>query len=838
MKRFAILLGILSFVTYSYAQTSEADSVTVSPAQAMFASAEEAYARFFELKSDPSSNKDQRYQTLMDCFQNYVKCMEEVDETQQAEMKNKLRRLRTEFEEAGIDYSSNGNNQKAYKFLECYLNIPNLPLFEGEQFSFSDQYPAYIFVVAAESHNARDYETAVIYLKEYIELGEKRNQQTCYEFLASDLELLNRFDEAMAVLDEGIMNYPQSLKMIKRAINLYTQFGEKDKAQEMFDKAMAVAPNDPELRRFKADIDYQNDRFAEALPVYAAFYEQNQNDPNRAKKLALCHFNLAASMIEESNNAANNEQFKALRDGATEHFNKSIALLEPLSKNPEVVKSDPLVIQALSDALTHVGRSADADLVRQQAANDANLMAANNTKKVVPNFIEWYKPKLEKILADWERRGEFEPAEEYRKRVNTEARNELRAQTMGMLQQDYIREFSDTYNLEDLTIKPYDPDHETYCIRTKQGDIYLKVPIAGNQAKKFKDNWSGVKIQSPQFRVDKSGKLLLATATFATPDGQYYTYDANAPLEYGKVKIAKPVWNDDDNDLLAMAGANDTPAKSAKPKSNDEEAINVGESTVDVNVPKTKEQNTNTFALIIANENYTKSGVGEVPFALNDGKSVKRYCQDVLGVPSENIISAFNATYSDMIEAIDRIKDFESAYDNMKLLVYYSGHGLPDPSSKDAYLLPVDASPHNMSTSYKLSKFYQELTAGNPASVTVFLDACFSGSNKDGQIMDREARGVAVRPNEEAPAGNMVIFAACTGSETSYPYKNQKHGLFTYFLLKKLQEDKGKTTYKQLSDYINKNVKQQSIRLQNKLQNPTTRSALPESEWGSWRLDK
>ena len=62
--------------------------------------------------------------------------------------------------------------------------------------------------------------------------------------------------------------------------------------------------------------------------------------------------------------------------------------------------------------------------------------------------------------------------------------------------------------------------------------------------------------------------------------------------------------------------------------------------------------------------------------------------------------------------------------------------------------------------------------------------------------------------------------------------------IFTYFLLKKLQEDKGKSTYKKLAEYISKNVKQHSVRLNGKLQTPTTHCALPASEWSDWRLDK
>jgi hypothetical protein len=143
-----------------------------------------------------------------------------------------------------------------------------------------------------------------------------------------------------------------------------------------------------------------------------------------------------------------------------------------------------------------------------------------------------------------------------------------------------------------------------------------------------------------------------------------------------------------------------------------------------------------------------------------------------------------------------------------------------------------------MSTGYKLSRFYSELTANKPQSVTVFLDACFSGAKKDGKVMDQAARGVIQEAREETPTANMVVFSASTGSETAYPYNNQRHGLFTYFLLKKLQEEKGKVTYKKLFDYVETQVKQQSIRLNGKIQTPTVQTPLPPSEWGNWRLDK
>ena len=845
VKRYTFLFVALSFIVLSYAQTpgssaqlpdekSDSDSIAIPPIEIYFDSAEVTYAQFFMMKEDLSTNKEELYKVLMDCFKWYMKCLGEDYMSHLSVIKVKMRQLRPECEIAGIYYSSNGDNRTAAKYLECYLNIPHLPFFEGEQFPRNGQYPAYVFIVAAEAHNSRDYETAVNYLQEYIELGDKNNQQTCYEFLAADLEILERYDDEAMVLDEGIMNYPRSLKMLKQAIMLYVRRNDKEKAEEMLYKAMALAPTDPNLKLFKASLDDQNGRFTEALPIYQEFYDQNPDNISFIKQLAFCHYNLAGVLINESNSATSPEQFKTLRGDATDHFNKAITLLEPISKLPEAVNEDRRIIIALSDALTQVGRGAEADGLREQTRQNVSLQApAQSNSKGVPNFNEWYQPKLEKILADWERRGEFEPADKYQMRVNPEKRRELIIQSRNNLEQEYIQEYSYTYNLDDLTIKPYDPDHQTYRIQTRQGDIYIKVPIANDEAKKFKDSWSGVKIQAPQFKVDKAGKLLLSKAIFATPDGKSYLYDANEQLTYGRIRIARPEWNDDD--LLATIDNDETPAVKQEEATVDE-PINVGESTVDVNIPKNKDRNDNTFALIIANENY--KNVDDVPYALRDGKSFKRYCEEVLGVPADNIKFKENATVNEMIDVIDQIKDFERVYEKMKLIVYFSGHGLPDPRTNESYLLPVDASPRNISTGYKLSTFYKELTAYNPASVTVFLDACFSGTKKDGVMMDREARGVIITPREETPTTNMVVFSACTGNETAYPYHNQKHGLFTYFLLKKLQEDKGKTNLKNLAEYISKNVKQNSLRLNGKIQTPTTHSALPASEWSGWRLDK
>lgn len=235
-------------------------------------------------------------------------------------------------------------------------------------------------------------------------------------------------------------------------------------------------------------------------------------------------------------------------------------------------------------------------------------------------------------------------------------------------------------------------------------------------------------------------------------------------------------------------------------------------SDVDVNIPNLGQHNEETFAMIIANENYDV----EVPvqYANHDGKIFKEYCEKVLGLNPKHIYYEENATLGKMNGLIDRLVTAAEAFEgSAKFIVYYAGHGIPDETTGEAYLLPIDGNGQNMKTAFSLKDFYNQLGALNAKSVTVFMDACFSGAQRgDGMLM--AARGVAIKPQEETPQqGNTVVFSAASSNETAWPYKEKGHGLFTYFLLKKLRESKGEMTLGELDEYITKNVKRSIVDL-------------------------
>ena len=252
---------------------------------------------------------------------------------------------------------------------------------------------------------------------------------------------------------------------------------------------------------------------------------------------------------------------------------------------------------------------------------------------------------------------------------------------------------------------------------------------------------------------------------------------------------------------------------------------------IDVNLPKATEPRDNTFAVVIGNEDYKY--VAAVPFAARDAAIFAKYCRVTLGLPDDNIRLYTNATYGDILDAIDDIKTISEVYNgDIRVIFYYAGHGVPDEATRNAYLLPVDARSQQLKTCYPIEKLYAELGSLKAHSVTLLLDACFSGSQR-GDGMMKSARGVALKPRTDEPKGNMVAISAATGEETAYPYAEKRHGMFTYYLLSKLQESGGDVTLGELCDYITTKVSQQSVKVNRKQQTPTVMPS-PEIET-SWR---
>ena len=263
-------------------------------------------------------------------------------------------------------------------------------------------------------------------------------------------------------------------------------------------------------------------------------------------------------------------------------------------------------------------------------------------------------------------------------------------------------------------------------------------------------------------------------------------------------------------------------------------------SLVDKNIPTNGKVN-NRFALIIGNEDYqskqtTLSSEQNVDYAVNDATIFKKYSLKTLGVKEENMFFLLNATAGQMSQEVDLISKILSRLGNKaELIVYYAGHGYPDELTKVPYLIPVDISATNLSSAIKLSEIYTKLSSTGARKVTVFLDACFTGGGRNSGLI--ASRGVKVKPKEGSLEGNLLVFSASSGDQSSLPYHKESHGMFTYHLLKKLQESKGDVSMGDLSDYLVDNVSLQSLKENKKEQDPKVNTSQGiMNEWRTWKF--
>ena len=261
-------------------------------------------------------------------------------------------------------------------------------------------------------------------------------------------------------------------------------------------------------------------------------------------------------------------------------------------------------------------------------------------------------------------------------------------------------------------------------------------------------------------------------------------------------------------------------------------------SKVDKNIPYNNTKNPNLIALIIGNEDYSNTLNSEinVSYAKNDAEVFKEYALNTLGVQKNNMHFMVNATSGQMQREIDLVTAIlKQMGSNGELIFYYAGHGFPDEVTKTPYLIPVDVDATNLTAAIRLEDVYKKFGSTHAKRITVFLDACFSGGGRNQGLL--AARGVSIKPKKENIMGNMVVFAASSGTQSSLAYNAQMHGMFTYFLLDKIQQTQGHVTYGELADYLKQKVGLESLRINGKPQDPEVNvSYKVMQEWKNWKL--
>ena len=477
--------------------------------------------------------------------------------------------------------------------------------------------------------------------------------------------------------------------------------------------------------------------------------------------------------------------------------------------------------QKVTSVATGKGGSKELERCDGYVDYDGNWYADRND--YVPPFSVYAKRVIEEKVNLWQQKGKYEKTADWQARVNDANRKIFIDSLYSVAQNDYIA-FRSSRMEDSQTLVNYDADNEVFLITDAEfGDLLVQVPI--EYAPDFE---AGFDSMDKDMRYYLNGDHLALAEVVYNLGGHEFRYSSQADLRYTELDIEynfEPVDIEVESPALYADRGSQTISRSN---------VSIGVSDVDTDIPQASSENDRTFVVILANENYNTES--RVEYAHNDGEVFSRYCNKTLGIPESNIRVVFDATLNNIRAQVDWLSKVGEAYGgDARLMFYYAGHGIPDESSKEAYILPVDGYGSNVATGYKLSELYDQLSAIPSSSTLVFLDACFSGANRDDQML-ASVRGIAVRVKKEVPQGNLVIFSAAQGDETALPYNEQGHGMFTYFLLKKLQETGGNVSLGDLSDYVTDQVRKMSVVTKSKPQTPTVSAGVSISDWRSIKL--
>ena len=227
-------------------------------------------------------------------------------------------------------------------------------------------------------------------------------------------------------------------------------------------------------------------------------------------------------------------------------------------------------------------------------------------------------------------------------------------------------------------------------------------------------------------------------------------------------------------------------------------------------------------AIIIGIQDYKR--VPKAEFANNDAREFYEYAIRALGIKQEKI----KMLLDDEADEVNIVKAFENWLpiqvnkDKTDVYVFYSGHGLPAPDGKSLYFLPHGVDKELLSrTAVGQNEIVAALSAAKPKSVTMFIDACYSGQTRGGDVLLANAKPLSLKSDANAYPSNFTVITASANDQISSSSPELKHGIFSFYLMKGMEGEAdankdGKITVGEMQDYLSDKVSRQAMTLNRK----------------------
>ncbi len=223
------------------------------------------------------------------------------------------------------------------------------------------------------------------------------------------------------------------------------------------------------------------------------------------------------------------------------------------------------------------------------------------------------------------------------------------------------------------------------------------------------------------------------------------------------------------------------------------------------------------WAVVVGVGEYASDDIPDLEFAPSDARAVRDFLESDAAGPFDEVLYLENeeATGAAMREALFVFLQ-QADWDDL-VVIYYAGHGAPDPNRPDnLYLLPTDSDLDALAaTGFPMWDVKTALRRQIASErVIVIADACHSAGTADGETVGGTGSNAIAGGFAQlfTPSRRLMMTAADTNEFSLEDRRWGGHGVFTHFLLEGLEgagdsNADGIVTFTELFDFVQSSVR-------------------------------
>ena len=242
------------------------------------------------------------------------------------------------------------------------------------------------------------------------------------------------------------------------------------------------------------------------------------------------------------------------------------------------------------------------------------------------------------------------------------------------------------------------------------------------------------------------------------------------------------------------------------------------------------------WAVIVGVSEYQNPGIPSLKFADKDAEAFANFLRrpEGGGYDSDHLHLLLNKDATLTNVKANLINFLNQAIDMDLVIIYFAGHGAPEPAKpSNMYLLTYDSDPSSLGTTafpmWDIETVLRRYI--NAKRVVVFSDACHSGAIS----ANFATRGLGssepnlvnqVLADLSKTKEGIVVFTASAAGEVSQEFQDMGHGVFTYYMLEGLEgkadyDNDYTVTINELMRYVEEQVKRKTHGAQNPTRSQT-----------------